>query len=128
MKAHAEGFPRFERRGGGFGQGNRVLLDSGQRFAKPGPEFTGYVTEGIQDILPTSGLRLLVIEHIAGTAAPGTQPQHIFAAQFCDGAFQHGSAPGPLTDFAGRLESQPFIGPPFHQVKGVLDSPFGDEA
>ena len=71
FQARAVGFQGFERRRGSLGERSVVLFDRGERFADPGSEFTGNLTQGIQDIFFSCGLRLLLIEDVSGAAVLG---------------------------------------------------------
>src|SRR5205823_2360068 len=45
-----------------------VLFDRGERFADSGSEFTGNLTQGIQDVFFSCCLRLLLIEDLSSAA------------------------------------------------------------
>src|SRR5260370_41649268 len=68
------------------------------------------------------------MEDVSGAAVPRTQPQYVLASQGCNRAFQHGSTPGPLADFASEFGSEAQIWRPTQQPDHVMDSLPRDEA
>jgi len=45
-----------------------VLFDRAERFADSGSEFTGDLTQGVQDVFFSRGLRLFLVEDVSGAA------------------------------------------------------------
>ena len=98
-----------------------MLFHRGQRFAHPGSEFTGDLTERVQDIFSPRRPDLLLIQNISGVAVLGAQAQHILASQACDRAFQNRGAAGSLADLLRDFRSQPRIFRLSHQRQRLLD-------
>ena len=71
LPARAVGFQGFERRRRGLGERSIVLFDRGERFADSGSEFTGNLTQDIQDIFFSRCLHLLLIEDVSVAAVLG---------------------------------------------------------
>ena len=105
-----------------------MLLDRGKRFADPGSEFTGNLTQGIQDVFFSCRLHLLLIEDVSGAAVLCAQPQYVLASETGNRAIQDGGASGSLADFPGDLRSQPRIRRLAHQTQRLLDTLVGDQA
>ena len=95
--------------------GSRVLFDRGQRFADSLPEFTGNLTQHIQNVFFFRCLRLLLIQDVPGAAVLCAQTQYVLASEAGDRAIQNGRASGSLADFLGELRSQPRIRRLAHQ-------------
>ncbi len=105
-----------------------VLLDSGERFADPHSEFAGDLTQDVQDVFFSWGLRLLFVEDVSRAAVLGAQPQYILAAEAGDRALQDGGASGSLADFLGDLRRQLRIRRLAHQRKRMPNTLIGEQA
>src|SRR4051794_6644877 len=99
-----------------------MLLHRGQRFADPGSEFTGNLTEGAQDVFLPGCLRLLFIEDVSGAAVPRAQAHNVLAAEAGNRAIEDGGACGSLADFPGELGSEPRIRRLSHQTQRLPDA------
>src|SRR6266567_8659736 len=111
----------------GFGKRNVVLLNRGERFADSGSEFGGNLTQGIQNVFFSCGLRLLFIEDVSGAAVLGAQSQHVLTSEVRNRAVQDGGTGSSLTDFPAELRSKSRIRGLPHQTQRLLDAFVGDE-
>src|SRR5262249_1887707 len=105
-----------------------VLFDPGERFAKPGSEFTSDAAQGIQDVIFSSRLRLLLIQDFTGTAVLREQRQHVLASETSDRPFHNRSASGPLADFPSGLRGEAYVRRLPHEEQGVMDALVGNQA
>src|SRR5882724_1604518 len=105
-----------------------MLFHRSQRFADSRPEFTGDLTEGIQDVFLSCRLRLLLGEDIPGAATLCAQAQNVLASEAGNRAFEDGGAGGSRADFLSELRRQARIRRLAHQSQRLLDTGLRDQA
>ena len=100
----------------------------GERFADSGSELHGDLTQGIQDIFFSRGLRLLHVEDVSGFAVLCAKSNYVLATQACDRALQDRGTSRTLADLPCCLGSEWRIRRPAHKVKSLPDALLGNEA
>ena len=91
-------------------------------------EVRGDLSQRIQDFLLSYGLRLLLIEDVAGPAVLDSQPQYILASEARDRAFEDRGAGGALANLTGDFRGEARIGRAIHQMQCLRDAPLRDYA